>query len=105
MTTAALGGEIEVPSIDGTWVKLKIPEGTQSGTKLRLKNKGMYFSSSPDKRGDMYVNVVVETPVKLTKKQVELLRSFDEECTSASNPESESFFQKVKSFWDDIRSS
>ncbi|KJV69377.1 molecular chaperone DnaJ [Candidatus Neoehrlichia procyonis] len=104
MTLAALGGNIEMPSIDGTWTQFKIPEGTQNGDKIRLKEKGMPYINSPGRRGDMYIQVIVETPVKLTKKQKDLLKNFDEEDNSECNPQSTGFFQKVKSFWKDIRS-
>ncbi|WDM85397.1 molecular chaperone DnaJ [Ehrlichia sp. JZT12] len=104
MTTAALGGNIEMPSIDGTWTKVKVPEGSQSGDKLRLKEKGMPVINS-SKRGDMYIQVTVEIPVNLTKEQKELLKKFDEETNVDCNPQSTGFFQKVKSFWKDIRSS
>ncbi|AAZ68056.1 molecular chaperone DnaJ [Ehrlichia canis] len=103
MTLAALGGHIEMPSIDGTWTKVKVPEGSQSGDKLRLKEKGMPVINS-SKRGDMYIQITVETPVKLTKKQKELLQKFDDEPNVDCNPQSTGFFQKVKSFWKDIRS-
>ncbi|ABD44504.1 chaperone protein DnaJ [Ehrlichia chaffeensis str. Heartland] len=103
MTLAALGGHIEMPSIDGTWTKVKVPEGSQNGDKLRLKEKGMPIINS-SKRGDMYIQITVETPVKLTKKQKELLQKFDDEPNVDCNPQSTGFFQKVKSFWKDIRS-
>jgi molecular chaperone DnaJ len=101
--TAALGGTIEVPTLEGNKVKVAIPEGTQNGHQFRLKSKGMTVMRSPA-RGDMYIHVVVETPVKLTKKQRELLKDFDKSHDSKSNsPESEGFFARVKEFWDDLR--
>ncbi|AHC39648.1 molecular chaperone DnaJ [Ehrlichia muris] len=103
MTLAALGGYIEMPSIDGTWTKVKVPEGSQNGDKLRLKEKGMPTVNS-SKRGDMYIQITVETPVRLTKQQKELLQKFDDEPNVDCNPQSTGFFQKVKSFWKDIRS-
>ena len=103
MTLAALGGHIEMPSIDGTWTKVKVPEGSQNGDKLRLKEKGMPVINS-SKRGDMYIQITVETPVNLTKEQKELLKKFDDEPNVDCNPQSTGFFQKVKSFWKDIRS-
>ncbi|MGN7678422.1 MAG: molecular chaperone DnaJ [Anaplasma sp.] len=102
MTIAALGGEIEMPSIDGSWTRLKIPEGSQSGDKLRMKGKGMPEVNAKDKRGDMYVYITVETPVKLTKKQIDLLKKFDEESSANCSPKYSGFFQKVKDFWRDI---
>ena len=104
MTLAALGGEIEMPTIDGTWAKLKIPEGTQNNDKLRMKGKGMPEVYAKERRGDMYVQVTVETPVKLSKKQIEILKKFDDESNASSNPKSSVFFQKVKDFWKDISS-
>ncbi len=102
MTTAALGGEVEVPSIEGAAVKIKIPAGTQSNHQFRLKGKGMSLLRSTS-RGDMYVETIVETPVNLTKRQKELLEEFekgDEE--HASSPQSAGFFSKVKDFFDDL---
>lgn len=94
MTTAALGGEVEVPTIDGKKVKLTIPAGTQSNDKFRIKERGMTKLKSTA-RGDLYVHVLVETPVKLTKRQTELLQEFDGTGESHS-PKSESFFKKVR---------
>jgi molecular chaperone DnaJ len=99
MTTAALGGEIEVPTIDGSKAKMKIPMGTQSGHQFRLKSKGMSIMRS-SLRGDMYVEAAVETPQNLTRKQRELLEEFAAISTGESNsPESAGFFQKVKDLW------
>jgi molecular chaperone DnaJ len=103
MTTAALGGQVEVPTIDGTRARVNIPPGTQSGHQFRLRAKGMSILRSPA-RGDMFIEAVVETPVQLTKRQQELLREFEAEAVQAhSSPESEGFFAKVKEFWDDLR--
>jgi molecular chaperone DnaJ len=99
MVTAAIGGEIEVPVIEGTKVKLSIPAGTQPNDKFRLKGKGMPKMRSSS-RGDLYVHVQVETPVKLTKKQIELLKEFDGLSSNNSNPNSDSFFKKVKDLFD-----
>jgi molecular chaperone DnaJ len=102
MTTAALGGSIEVPAIDGTRAKITIPAGTQSGHQFRLKTKGMSVLRSPA-RGDMFVQAVVETPVNLTKKQQELLREFDKAgAGQETSPESHGFFAKVKELWEDL---
>src|ERR1700732_238737 len=76
MVTAAMGGEVEVPTIDGGKTRVKVPEGTHSGLRFRLQAKGMPVLRSRQ-NGDMYVQVVVETPQKLTKKQRELLAEFD----------------------------
>ncbi|OAN52154.1 molecular chaperone DnaJ [Paramagnetospirillum marisnigri] len=105
MTTAALGGAIEVPTIDGGKAKVTIPEGTQSGHQFRLRSKGMSVLRSPA-RGDMFIQAVVETPVNLTKRQIELLKEFDKngEGEKAKNsPESHGFFAKVKELWDDLK--
>jgi molecular chaperone DnaJ len=103
MPTAALGGTIEVPTIDGGRAKVNVPAGTQSGHQFRLKNKGMSVLRSAA-RGDMYVQVMVETPVHLTKRQQELLREFEKAGgTHATHPESEGFFARVKEFFEDLR--
>jgi molecular chaperone DnaJ len=99
MVRAALGGEFEVPTIDGDKARVKIPEGTQSGRRLRLSGKGMPVLRSKA-YGDMYVQVTVETPQNLTKKQRELLAEFDRISSEKTQPESEGFFSKVKEFID-----
>jgi len=101
MTQAALGGEIEVPAIDGSRAKVKIPAGTQTGDQFRLRGKGFSVLRSPA-RGDMYIQVAVETPQNLTRKQRELLEQFEAEggTNAKSNPESEGFFAKVKEFFE-----
>ncbi|MBI2707416.1 MAG: molecular chaperone DnaJ [Proteobacteria bacterium] len=99
MSTAALGGEIEVPAIDGHTARVKVPEGTQSGKQFRLKGKGMSILRSST-RGDMYIETTVETPVNLTKRQKELLQEFAGlEKKSHSSPLSEGFFSKIKDLW------
>ena len=98
MTTAAMGGEIEVPTIDGKKARVTIPEGTQTGKQFRLKNKGMPVLRSTQ-TGDMYIQVAVETPVNLTRRQRELLKEFEKEARNNS-PESEGFFARAKAFWD-----
>lgn len=96
MVTAALGGSVEVPTLEGKKTKLKIPAGTQSGDTLRMKGKGMTVLRRSH-RGDMYVHVQVETPVKLSKKQKELLQEFDDSDKSGkTSPESAGFFSKLK---------
>jgi molecular chaperone DnaJ len=101
MTTASLGGAIEVPTIDGGKVKVTVPEGTQNGHQFRLRGKGMSILRSSN-RGDMYIHTHVETPVKLTKKQKELLKEF-EKSGGGHSPEAEGFFSKVKDFWEDLK--
>jgi molecular chaperone DnaJ len=98
MTTAAMGGEIEVPVIDGKKARVTIPEGTQTGKQFRLKNKGMPVLRS-SQTGDMYIQVAVETPVNLTRRQRELLKEFEKEARNNS-PESEGFFARARAFWD-----
>lgn len=101
MATAALGGDIEVPTIDGGRSRVKIPAGSQSGRQMRLRSKGMP-SLRGGAHGDMFIEMAVETPVNLTSKQKELLREF-EELASDNNPQSSSFFKSVKSFWESMK--
>ena len=101
MVTAALGGSIEVPTIDAGRAKISIPAGTQSGHQFRLRGKGMSVLRSPA-RGDMFVEAVVETPVNLTKRQEELLREFEGEGNDVS-PQSSGFFAKVRELWEDLK--
>ena len=91
---AALGGEIEIPSIDGEIHKIKIPHGTQTGHQFRIRSKGMSMVHSRN-RGDMIVEIVVETPVSLSKKQKELLTEFEKESEN-NNPKSFDFFKRIK---------
>jgi molecular chaperone DnaJ len=98
MTTAALGGEFEVPTIDGGKTRVKIPEGAQSGRRFRLPAKGMPVLRSKQ-MGDMYVQVVVETPQNLTRRQRELLTEFQKLSSNETNPESAGFFGRVKEFF------
>ena len=101
MTTAALGGDIEVPTIDGGRSRVKIPAGSQSGRQMRLRSKGMpALRGGP--AGDMFIELAVETPVNLTCRQKELLRDF-EAMSEDNNPESKSFFSSVKTFWDSMK--
>ncbi|MGH6877568.1 MAG: molecular chaperone DnaJ [Rhizomicrobium sp.] len=97
--TAALGGHIEVPTCDGGRAKITIPEGTQSGRQIRLRGKGMPVLRGAGMAGDLYVEIAVETPVKLSRRQKELLRAFETESEEGMHPESEGFFAKVKEFW------
>jgi molecular chaperone DnaJ len=101
MVTAAVGGEFEVPTIDGGKTRVKVPEGTQSGRRFRLQGKGMPVLRARQS-GDMYVQVVVETPQKLTKKQRELLTEFEKLSSSETHPESTGFFGKLKDFLDGL---
>jgi molecular chaperone DnaJ len=96
MTAAALGGAVEVPTIDGGTTDVKIDAGTQSGHRARLKHKGMSVLRGGS-RGDMYVELAVETPVHLTKRQKELLTEFATEAEqNKTSPESEGFMARVK---------
>jgi molecular chaperone DnaJ len=101
MVSAALGGEITVPTIDGGKAKVPITEGTQTGKQVRLRGKGMPVLRSRDV-GDMYVQLFVETPKNLTKRQRELLEEFDGESSKETQPESAGFFAKVKDFFDSL---
>jgi molecular chaperone DnaJ len=102
ITTVALGGNIEVPTIDGKRMKVSVPAGTQTGQQFRLKGKGMTILRSPN-RGDMFVEITVETPVNLTKRQKELLQEFAGDNNDKTNPQSSSFFDKVKGLWEDLK--
>ena len=84
ITTAALGGTIEVPTVDGSRARVTVPAGTQSGHQFRLRGKGMTVLRSPA-RGDMYIQAIVETPVNLTKRQQELLREFEKAGENAQD--------------------
>jgi molecular chaperone DnaJ len=103
MTTAALGGNIEVPTVEGKLTRVSIPAGAQSGQQFRLKGKGMRVLRS-DALGDMFVQVAVETPVSLSKKQKDLLKAFEAESPHEKHsPESHGFFDKVKDLWEDLK--
>jgi molecular chaperone DnaJ len=98
MTKAALGGEVEVPTIDGGRSRVKVPAGSQTGKQMRLRSKGMPALRGAG-QGDMLIELAVETPVNLSARQKELLNEF-EGLGENNNPEGSSFFTKVKSFWD-----
>lgn len=98
MTTAALGGSFEAPTIDGGRTRVKIPEGTQSGMQFRLKGKGMPILRSKD-LGDMYIQATVEIPQRLTARQRALLEEFATESSDANHPETSGFFSRVKDFF------
>ena len=103
MTSAALGGTIEGPTIDGGKAKVSVPPGTQTGQQFRLRNKGMSVLNARQ-RGDMYVEAKIETPVNLSRKQRELLQEFEKAGAGRSfSPESEGFFTKVREFWEDLK--
>jgi molecular chaperone DnaJ len=98
MVSAAIGGEFEVPTIEKGKTKVKIPAGTQSGRRFRIAGKGMPVLRSRQ-MGDMYVQVVVETPQNLTKKQKELLAEFEKLSSGETQPEAAGFFKMVKDFF------
>lgn len=102
MTKAALGGEIEAPTIDGGRIKIKIPAGAQSGKKFRLRGKGMTMLRRKG-HGDMYVELHVETPMDLSPRQKELLQEFCEAGGDEACPESQNFFEKAKNFWANMK--
>src|SRR3712207_4186473 len=101
MVTAAIGGEFNVPTLAGTEALVKVPEGTQSGKQFRLKGKGMPVLRSRDV-GDLYIQVVVETPQNLTRRQRELLQEFERESSRETHPESDGFFSRVREFFDGL---
>jgi len=103
MASAALGGEFEVPAIDGSKVKFKVPSGKQTGRRFRLAGKGMPVLRAKQ-TGDMYVQVAVETPQNLTKRQRELLAEFEKLSSEVTQPESAGFFSRVKEFLDGLGS-
>ncbi len=103
MTTAALGGTLEVPTVDGGRARITVPAGSQTGNQFRLRNKGMTILRT-NSRGDMFVQAVVETPVSLNKKQKEILKEFETATKGGKHsPESQSFFTKVKEIWEDLK--
>lgn len=105
MATAALGGEVEVPTIDGGRSSVKVAAGAQSGQQMRLRGKGMpplrHGSGMQGDFGDMLIELTVETPVNLTARQRELLREF-QGIQAENSPRTASFFGKIKSFWDGL---
>ncbi len=106
VTRAALGGNIEVPTIEGSRASVKVPAGTQTGQQFRLKGKGMSMINR-DQRGDMFIEIFVETPVNLNKKQQSLMEDLDKSLTgdkaaSKHSPESSGFFTKIRGLWDDL---
>jgi molecular chaperone DnaJ len=101
MVAASLGGAFDVPTIDGGKTRVKVPEGTQTGARFRLHGKGMPVLRSRE-TGDMYVQVVVETPQNLTKRQRELLAEFEKVSSKETHPESAGFFSRVRDFIDGL---
>ncbi|MGI6245573.1 MAG: molecular chaperone DnaJ [Pseudochelatococcus sp.] len=101
MVTAALGGALDVPTLGGQEVRVQVPEGTQTGKQFRLRSKGMPVLRSRD-FGDLYIQVVVETPQNLTRRQRELLAEFDKESSRDTHPESAGFLARVKDFFEGL---
>ena len=101
MITAALGGQFEVVTLDDAKARVKIPEGTQTGKQFRLKGKGMPVLRSKT-QGDLYIQIVTETPQKLSRRQRELLEEFDKLSSGENSPESTGFFSRMKNFLDGL---
>lgn len=100
-TTAALGDKIEIPGLDGETHEIEIPSGIQSGKQLRKRGAGMPVLQGRG-RGDLVIEITVETPTKLSARQRELLREFKETETGEECPESRGFFDKLKDAWSDL---
>ena len=107
MITAALGGEVEVPTIDGGRSRVKVAAGSQTGQQMRLRGKGMpplrHGPGMQGDFGDMLIELSVETPVNLTGRQKELLREFDG-IAADNSPETSNFFSRIKHFWEGLNS-
>ena len=101
MVQAAIGGEVDVRTLDGGEAKVKIPEGTQSGKQFKVRDKGMPVLRSRDV-GDLYIQVNVETPQNLTKRQRELLAEFEALSSNRTHPEASGFFAKMKDFFENL---
>lgn len=99
MTTAALGGDFEVTTLDGTQTRVKVPDGTQNGRQFRMKGKGMPVLRQAQV-GDLYIQVSVETPQNLTRRQRELLEEFEQISSKENSPQSSGFFSRMKEFFD-----
>jgi molecular chaperone DnaJ len=101
MTTAALGGQFEVGTVEGSKTRVKVPEGTQSGKQFRLRSKGMPVLRS-NQMGDMYIQISIETPQNLTTRQREILKEFERVSSEDNSPESSGFFTRMKGFFDSL---
>ncbi len=101
MTTAALGGQFEVGTVEGSKTRVKVPEGTQSGKQFRLRSKGMPVLRS-NQLGDMYIQVSIETPQNLTTRQREILKEFERVSSEDNSPESTGFFTRMRGFFDNL---
>ncbi|KQT64417.1 MULTISPECIES: molecular chaperone DnaJ [unclassified Aureimonas] len=101
MTTAALGGSFEVTTLDGAKTRVKVPDGTQSGKQFRVKGKGMPVLRSPQ-TGDLFIQVQIETPQNLSRRQRELLEEFEQISSSDNSPQSTGFFARMKDFFEGL---
>ncbi|PSH63799.1 molecular chaperone DnaJ [Phyllobacterium brassicacearum] len=101
MTTAALGGQFEVATLDGTQTRVKIPDGTQNAKQFRLKGKGMPVLRQPA-MGDLYIQIAIETPQNLNKRQRELLEEFERMSSQDNSPQSSGFFARMKDFFEGL---
>jgi molecular chaperone DnaJ len=99
MTTAALGGAFEVTTLDGSQTRVKVPDGSQNGRQFRLKGKGMPVLRQPN-IGDLYIQVAVETPQNLSRRQRELLEEFEKLSSQENSPQSSGFFSRMKDFFE-----
>jgi molecular chaperone DnaJ len=99
LITAALGGHVEVPTLGGGRARVTVPEGTQSGHRFRVKGKGMPVLRGA-RTGDLHIHCAIETPVRLSRKQKELLREFEKASSDDNSPETAGFFKRVKEFFD-----
>ncbi|AHA27399.1 molecular chaperone DnaJ [Candidatus Liberibacter americanus] len=101
MITATIGGKFEVATLDATQSRVTVPEGTQTGKQFRLKGKGMPILHS-GRKGDLYVQIQVETPQKLNSRQREILEEFEKISSKDNSPQSIGFFSKMKDFFDTL---
>ena len=102
MTTAALGGQIDVPTVEGVQARISINQGTQTGAQFRLRGKGMTVLRSAA-RGDLYVTAAVETPMNLSRQQKQLLEEFSETQIASTSPQTNGFFNRVKEMWGELK--
>lgn len=102
MATAALSGQFEVATLDGTQTRVKVPEGTQNGKQFRLRGKGMPILRQ-QAFGDLYIQIMIETPQNLNKRQRELLEEFEKISSTENSPQSAGFFSRMKEFFEGIR--
>ena len=99
MTTAALGGAFEVTTLDGATTRVKVPDGTQTGKQFRIKGKGMPVLRQ-NQSGDLFIQVAIETPQNLSRRQRELLEEFEEISSSDNSPQCSGFFSRMREFFE-----